>query len=101
MKIVESKNKKGNTEFDFVNLESWDDFDTIERLILDDFNFDSIGKIDGIAIRERTFEGNGFKIILKHDDHVGNYAYCVNRKNVQKLRELTSKLIEKLSKIEK
>ena len=94
MKVVETINKNNITEFDFVRLEYWDDFDTIERIITEKFGFLILEKLDGIAIRKRVFMKNNFKFILMHDDHVGNYVFCDEEKDVHILRVLTKDIAE-------
>ncbi|MBO8172919.1 MAG: hypothetical protein H0Z33_13650 [Bacillaceae bacterium] len=99
MRIVESINKENKTEFDFVKLEHWDEFDLIVDIIKDEFGFAQLQELDGVAIRKRVFSNGDFKFILMHDEHVGNYAYCESEDDVEKLRILTHKVLERIKKI--
>ncbi len=94
LRIAESINKNNITEFDFVRLEHWDDFDIIENIITKKLGFLKFEELDGVAIRIRVFSKDKFKFILMHDDHVGNCAFCEMESDVDKLRILTQKIIE-------
>lgn len=93
MRIAENRNKDNITEFDFVRLENWDDFELIEKTLLQKLEFVKLEELDGIATRKRVFSNSDIKFVLMHDDHVGNFAFCDNEDDVDELRVIVNDVI--------
>jgi len=75
--IVEH-NTRERLEFDFVGLESWEDFDFLVCLLEKYIRVNIVEKIDSPYSKFCSFEKEGIKFELMYHPEIGNLLYLVN-----------------------
>ena len=79
-------------EVDFIEFDSWEDFDRIANILSKDLKFKLIQKTEGIDARVYEFSDKNFQFWLVHDDIAGNFLKSESSESLRMLKEITKKV---------
>lgn len=90
-------------DVDFIEFNSWEDFDIIANVLVNDLKFKIVQRLEGPDSRvfgfsdkgffQRNFMSDkGFHFWLVHDDMTGNLLRTNDSKDLEKLRETVQKV---------
>jgi hypothetical protein len=96
IKLMRGLNEENQTEFYFVGLDSYDDFDVVVTIIKNR-DLVIIDKYDGIYSRAATFELNGKIFKFAYHEDVGLYAAANNQANTEWLYDILSDVIKTIN----
>ena len=77
VRIAETRNDKGGTDFDFAGFPTWEDFEILAQ-VLEVFGARKIDSFEAVYLRKRVYEIDDLLFTLLHHDEFGNYMYAEN-----------------------
>jgi hypothetical protein len=94
MAIKKIVQKDGAVEFHLLEVDSWDEFDSLARYVEKEFDGKVVEKMDEVFTRKWTFDVQGELVVLRHHEDVGNYFDGSEKCEV--LRRIVADLDERL-----
>lgn len=77
VRVAETKNKKGGTDFDFACFPTWEDYEALAQVI-EGSGARMIDSFEAIYLRKRVYQIDDLLFTLQHYDEIGNYMYAEN-----------------------
>ena len=84
----------GVVEFHLIEVNSWDEFDSLAQYVEKEFNAKVVEKMDEVFTRKWTFDVNGELVSLRHHEDVGNYFE--GSEECESLRRIVADLTDRL-----
>lgn len=86
-------------DFEFVEFDGWDNFDTLSDILVNKMNAKVIDKIDGVYSRYWTFEKDSIQFKLMYHEDTGNCLCPItsNEQEIKFLNDLANEMLPFIS----
>jgi len=87
VRIVKHISDDGKVDFEFIGLESWEDFDTLLSILETNMNAKIISKLEGIYSRHCILEIENITFKLMYHEDMGN-CLCPSHNSEEEIKYL-------------